>query len=1145
MTTLSCPICDTPLNCSGLNRTSLVRCSKCENVKCAVDPEKMEVKVVRTCPGCDKQYRFRKKQMGGLIPCRNCSSVWKLNEELDLTNYDGEVTECQSCGKILGLPKKQVKKPILCANCKKKQGVTHPEETVSTEQSDKGLFPQESKFSDSQVADRKPKPHSTSEPITENNSVFPTSGERTAGETSDSMSTSEEIPETNSDEKQETNVETLTPEVDETGTTTGAPSDREAELSESDIEGQETQDGESKPDIKAPETVPEIHALTESPKSVSPNSPRRSIHAKKVGRGQKIAVFLSCVLMVVALCSAAVVLLANLQSRNTRLASNPVETEPTKTKTQPKTTKTRKNVIVIPNERPPIPTQGELSKARDRWKAFTEADEIKRVSALKERFWNENESALVAPTIARYSGHSKGVGLSAFSTDGQFLVSTDGKGNLHIRTLPDGQTKITLNIHKSPITALTMEPETNRIACGDMEGNVHLIRPDGKQAETIPLFSQSIQALAYGSAGKLYVGGPGILAAWDPKTKTHIWSPYDTSVGNLNVNYMVVSEPYQMLITASPTEVSFRNILTGELFKRLPVADSVVGMTLDRSEQRVIIVTRGSLANPVSILSVDLATMQSKTYPTVFQSVNGMTLLPGENAVLLSGMEKESYSLILGTYDVENGKAKTLIEWPLGLYGHPLASRHGNLLAFSSSLSPELLLVSTAELLDTQLSKRLKEISQWASVRWVGKGYRIHVRRPLRTPMHWQQLRSVPEVVSLDLRYTVAPDKAELAKWTKLTNLLELNLDGVTKTDGSILETIPSLVQLQRLHLQDLPDVTGKQLAGLQKLKSLKVLDLKNVNGLTNDTLPILKGCKQLRVLNLSGTPLKSPDLRMFADYPNLKELHMNDVTLGDAKNIVMLPTMKRLRVLSLRNTGISALKGSHPFPESLKVLDLGGNRSLEVDVFTALKGLKELGSLHLDSTNSGDNEIANLAGLPLTKLNLSFTKVTDAGLTHLSGLKKLTQLDLQGIKGIKGEGFRHLHKLDNLRLFNAEGTNISNESLAHLAKMQRLEGLTLPEQIGNDGLKYIGAMNGLKYLSLAKTDTDDSGLNPLTNLKNLEVLDLSHTKVGDAGMAILAKLTALQEVIVPDSVTAEATQVLRKRDIRVFRTNGKEISSN
>jgi hypothetical protein len=91
--------------------------------------------------------------------------------------------------------------------------------------------------------------------------------------------------------------------------------------------------------------------------------------------------------------------------------------------------------------------------------------------------------------------------------------------------------------------------------------------------------------------------------------------------------------------------------------------------------------------------------------------------------------------------------------------------------------------------------------------------------------------------------------------------------------------------------------------------------------------------------------------------------------------------------------------------------------------------------SVDLGKTKVTDAGLKDLAGLKqLQWLNLTKTQVTDAGLKHLAGLKQLRELDLRNIK-VTDAGLKHLAGLKQLRLLLLTNTKVTDKGIADLKK--------------------------------------------------------------------------------------------------------------
>src|SRR5437867_2627513 len=110
--------------------------------------------------------------------------------------------------------------------------------------------------------------------------------------------------------------------------------------------------------------------------------------------------------------------------------------------------------------------------------------------------------------------------------------------------------------------------------------------------------------------------------------------------------------------------------------------------------------------------------------------------------------------------------------------------------------------------------------------------------------------------------------------------------------------------------------------------------------------------------------------------------------------------------------------------------------------------------SLDLTSTWVTDADLAKVGRMAqLRALNLSHTKVTDAGLEHLKPLQNVTDLNCYYAEYITDTGIAHLKGWKKLEHLNLRGTKVTSRVFEHLAQL-----------------------TGLKSLDVAFTEVDDEG---------------------------------------------------------------------
>ncbi len=132
------------------------------------------------------------------------------------------------------------------------------------------------------------------------------------------------------------------------------------------------------------------------------------------------------------------------------------------------------------------------------------------------------------------------------------------------------------------------------------------------------------------------------------------------------------------------------------------------------------------------------------------------------------------------------------------------------------------------------------------------------------------------------------------------------------------------------------------------------------------------------------------------------------------------------------------------------------------------------------ESDRFGDSYVPLLDAFPtLERLDLSKTRITDAGAKRLPQLPALTELNLSD-------------------------TDITDVSLADLRKFKSLRRLDLDgTQITDAGIRELGNLQTLTELNMAiGAAITDAALKDIARLRNLVALDLSFSSVSDVGLA-------------------------------------------
>jgi hypothetical protein len=143
------------------------------------------------------------------------------------------------------------------------------------------------------------------------------------------------------------------------------------------------------------------------------------------------------------------------------------------------------------------------------------------------------------------------------------------------------------------------------------------------------------------------------------------------------------------------------------------------------------------------------------------------------------------------------------------------------------------------------------------------------------------------------------------------------------------------------------------------------------------------------------------------------------------------------------------------------------------------------------------DRGVAYLSRLPnLRKLDVGSARMTDDGAKALGQIRTLEQLTLPAI-GLTDTGLAHVANLENLKCLSVAGVTFSpltDQTLARLARLPKLEELMIGGAFTDEGMKSISGMRALKSLDLMCAPHMDP-------------------RVTDAGIAHLGRLTKLQRL--------------------------------
>ena len=187
---------------------------------------------------------------------------------------------------------------------------------------------------------------------------------------------------------------------------------------------------------------------------------------------------------------------------------------------------------------------------------------------------------------------------------------------------------------------------------------------------------------------------------------------------------------------------------------------------------------------------------------------------------------------------------------------------------------------------------------------------------------------------------------------------------------------------------------------------------------------------------------------------------------------------------------------------------------------------------LLLGGTKISDKSVPQLAKLSnLKELSLGDTEVSDQGIRELASLKKLDTLLLERSK-ITDNGVTFLEPLQNLDTLKLAYTKISPRAIDSIAKIKRLRSLNL-EGVPLDGaaLLQLSKLKKLRSLTIANCSLDDSAMESIDKFNYLYRLNAERNNFGDKTMAKIDKLQKLYQLDIRhcDSITGGAIESFKR----------------
>lgn len=300
---------------------------------------------------------------------------------------------------------------------------------------------------------------------------------------------------------------------------------------------------------------------------------------------------------------------------------------------------------------------------------------------------------------------------------------------------------------------------------------------------------------------------------------------------------------------------------------------------------------------------------------------------------------------------------------------------------------------------------------------------------------------------------------------------------------------------------------------------------------------------------------------------------------LGSGKNIMILLAMVTAIVcigMTIFAILYSAKTSTLGKPEVLQTLDLveirkppkagmfenqSAEQIIQTNTNSTVLDLHELGltdeglravqnclkteELNLRNSRIVGPGLAYLIHLPLRKLDLYDSPVSDRGLAEIGNMKNLESLDLS-YSNVTDEGMKSLEKLQNLKRLSLKYCNLGDKGIESIAKLKNLELLNLKANsaMTKKGFELLAAMPSLKELRLRRADLDDP-ISGLASSKHLQTLDLREAKISDKTLGLLLDTNIERLNIGHTNVTAKGIVMTAKMKKLKFIHPGKHASQD
>lgn len=157
---------------------------------------------------------------------------------------------------------------------------------------------------------------------------------------------------------------------------------------------------------------------------------------------------------------------------------------------------------------------------------------------------------------------------------------------------------------------------------------------------------------------------------------------------------------------------------------------------------------------------------------------------------------------------------------------------------------------------------------------------------------------------------------------------------------------------------------------------------------------------------------------------------------------------------------------------------------------------------------------LAYLIRIPIRRLEMQRSSLTDRGLLEISKMKTLQTLVLDGIR-VSQSAWRYLQQLPNLNVLSVRNVDLDDEGLAEICKISSLEKLQTDDnpRITDSGYAQLLQSKHLDMLGTRSLKVTNSFIKTLVQMRALHTLYLNESNVTDAQLKLLSASKSLAEI--------------------------------